>query len=90
MRTAEEVQKDIDSLIATRLLIAQGKSVKEISIGESDFSRSTVYRDVDLNLIEQLLSQLRLELAEILGQVTKLTGFTSNLRTHAVKVRRGF
>lgn len=90
MRTAEEVQKDIDSLTSARLELAQGKSISSITIGESDFSRSTVYRDIDLKLVEQLLSQLQEELANILGETSPLSGFTTNIRTHAIKVRRGF
>jgi len=51
-RTEEEIQADIDLLLQSRMDIATGKSVEELSIGTGDSSRSYTYREIDLNLIE--------------------------------------
>jgi hypothetical protein len=85
VRTSTEIQTEIDYLVTVRLELATGKTVNKLTIGNGDSTRSYEYQEIDINLIERLLAQLRNELE---GEADVLSGFTSNLRTHTVHVRR--
>ncbi len=89
IRTVEVIQTDIQSLQKARIALLSGKMVQSLTIGSDDLQRRYSYQEISLPMIDRGLVELYDELRRT-NAGEGLDGFSGKVRTHALKIHRGF
>lgn len=87
-RTEAEIQADIDAIKKAMLALASGNVVKSLTVGSDDLQRRYSYQEISESMLIRLLQMYEKELEAVLSP-GEIEGFTTNCRTHGIRIDRG-